>query len=90
MDTNRIIIGPDIDFGDFPWFVGIYLLIEENSGKLGRVFRENPIGLFSGCSIRVNQFMSGNFLKVSDLLLISLPPSHTPLPFKIKFMKSDR
>ena len=61
METNKTIKGPEIEFSGFRQFVGIWLLIAANPGtKRVEYFSENPIDIFGGCSIRVNQFMSGN------------------------------
>ena len=48
-DTNRIIKGPDLEFGEFLRFIGIWLLMTENPGtKWTEYFSENPIDIFSG------------------------------------------
>ena len=61
VETNRRIKGPDPDFGEFPRLIGIWMLMTENPGtNWTDYFSENPIDLFSGCSICVNQLMSGN------------------------------
>ena len=62
MDTNRIIEGPDIDFGEFLQFIGIWMLLKENLGmNLAEYFIQNhiDIDLFSGLSLCVNHLMSG-------------------------------
>ena len=88
METNRITKGPDTDFGKFLRLIVIFLLMTENPGtKRADYFSENPIDIFSGCSIFVNQFMSGDFLKMFAILSKSPPP---PLPFNTNSMKSDR
>ena len=75
METNIIIIGPDLDFGEFLRFIGIWFLMIANSGtKCAEYLSENTIDIFSGCSMCVNQYMSGIFLKVSALLSILLSP----------------
>ena len=69
MDTNRIINVPDLDLSEILKFIGIWLLMTANTGtNWAEYFRENAIDIFSGCSIHVNQFMSGNSFKISALL----------------------
>ena len=61
VETNKTIKGPDLDFGEFLRFIGIWLLMTSNPGtNRADYFSENPIDIFSWCSICVNQFMSGN------------------------------
>ena len=53
--------GNDLEFGEFLQLIGIWMVMAENPGTNGvEYYSKNPIDLFSGCSIRVNQFMSGN------------------------------
>ena len=77
METNRIIKGPDLDFGDFLQFIGIWMLMKSNPGT-NRVdyLRENPIDIFSECSIFVNQFIYGKKFEsiFSDLNFTATPP----------------
>ena len=62
VDTKKIIKVPNIDFGELLWFIDIWQLIKENPGmNPAEHFREKHIDLFSGCSIRVKQFMYGKF-----------------------------
>ena len=89
VDSNRIIKFPDIEFGQLLRFIGIWLLMTENPGtNRAEYFRKNPIDIFSGCSIDVNQLMSGNSFKISALLSSSLPS--LSLPFEINYMKPNR
>ena len=61
METNIRIKGPDLDFGEFLWFIGIWLVMTENPGtNQAEYFSEDPIDIFSGFSICANQFMSVN------------------------------
>ena len=61
VDTKNIIKGPSIEFGEFIWFIGIWLFRTSNPGTTRvEYFSKNPIDVFSGVSIYVNQFMSGN------------------------------
>ena len=49
VDTKKIIKGPDLDFGKFLRFIGIYMLMTSNPGtNWSEYFIENPIDLFSG------------------------------------------
>ena len=50
VEKNQIIKVPSLEFGDFLRFVGIWLLITENSGT-NRVeyFSETLIDIFGGC-----------------------------------------
>ena len=78
MDTNIIIKGPDIDSGDFLRFIGIWMLITENPGtNQVECFGKNPIYICSGCSIHINQFMSGNCF---EIICSALKFSSAPLP----------
>ena len=79
VETNRRIKGPDLDIGEFLQFIGIWLLMTAKPGtNRADYFRINPIDIFNGCSIRVNQFMSGNrFENICSALKFTatLPPS---------------
>ena len=64
METSRRIKGPALEFCKFLWFIGIQLLITENHATdRTEYFSETSIYLFGGCSIGVNQFMSGNWFE---------------------------
>ena len=86
VDTNRKIKLPDIFFGEFLQLSSIVMLMTANPGT-DRVeyFSENPIYIFSGCSIRVNKFISGNIFGKFALMPSSLPP--LPLSFEINYIK---
>ena len=74
MEANRIIKVPNPDFGEFLRFIGIWMSMTENPGtNWVEYFSEDPIDIFSGCSIHVNHSMSGNSFKLSALLSSSLP-----------------
>ena len=89
VDTNRIVKGPGIDFIEFLRFIGIWMSIRENPGtKRAEYLRENPIDIFSGLSIRVNQFMSGNHCE-SNFSAINFTATPLP-PIKTKLTKSVR
>ena len=80
---------PDIDFCEFLWFIGIWLLMTENPGtNRADYFIKNPIDIFSGCLICINQFMSGNhFGNICSAINFTYNP---PLLFEINSMNSDR
>ena len=62
VETNRMIKGLDIRFGEFLRLIGIWMLMTANpSTNQAKYFIKNPIDLFVGCSICVNQFVSGIF-----------------------------
>ena len=76
VETNRIIKGPDIYFGEFLRFIGIWLLMTENPDtNWAEYFSENPIDIFSGCSICANQYISINsFESICSALNFTPPP----------------
>ena len=61
VDTNKIIKGPDIDFGEFLQFIGLWILMTANpeTNQL-ELFSEHITDVFSECSIHVNRFVSDN------------------------------
>ena len=77
VDTNRRIKGLDLDFYEFLRLIGIGLFMKAYPGtNQAEYFRKNNIDIFSGCSICVNQFMSGNHLEniCSTLKFTNTPP----------------
>ena len=61
VETYRTIKGPYLDFGEFLWVIGIWVLMKANPGtNWTDYFSKNPIDIFSGCSIFFNQYMSRN------------------------------
>ena len=78
VDTNRRIKVPDLDYGEFLWFIGIWLFMTANPDtNCAEYFSKNPIDVFSGCSIRVNQFMYGNhFESIWSALRFTPTPSY--------------
>ena len=78
VDTNKIIKGPDLDFGEFLRFIVIWMLMISNPGtNQEEYFSKKPIDMFSGCSISINQFMSGNRF---ESICSDLNFTNTPLP----------
>ena len=76
VETNRRIKSPDLDFGKFLRSIGICLFMTSNPGTNQVEYCiKNPIYLFSGCSISVNQFMSDNHFEsiCSDLKVRVIP-----------------
>ena len=91
IETNRIIKGPGTEFDEFLRLIGIWMSMTENPGtNWTEYFSKNPIDIFSGCSIYVNQLLSGNSFEgiCSALKFTDTPPP--PLTFEINSMKSDR
>ena len=61
VEINRIFRGPNIEFGELLYFIGIWLLMTENLCKnWAEYFNKNPRDLFIECSIRDNPFVSDN------------------------------
>ena len=92
VNTNRIIEGPDLDFGESLWFIGIWMLITGKPGtKWADYFSKKPIDIFSGFSIRANQFMSGDIFEIICSAINFTSHHHPrPLTFEINFMEPDR
>ena len=79
VDTNKIIKIPGIYFGKFLRFIGIWMLMTSNPVTNGaEYFSEKPIDIFSGRSICVKQFMSGNCFE-SIWSALKFTNTHTPL-----------
>ena len=73
VDTNRILKVPDIEFGEFLRFIGIWMLMTENPGtNWEKYFRKNPIDLFSGC-VSTSSCLE-IVLKLSAMHSSSIPP----------------
>ena len=82
VDTNNVIKGPAIEFGKLLRFIGIWLLMASNPVRnWADYFSKNPIFIFSGFSIRVNQFMSVNDFEsiCSALKCTNTPPPSIPI-----------
>ena len=86
VETNRIIKGPDLEFGGFLQFIGIWILTTSNSvTNQAEYFSKNPRDILSECSICINQFVSGNrFESICSALKFTSPPT------EINFMKYER
>ena len=88
VDTNRIIKGPNLDFGEFLRFISIWISITENPcTNWSEYFSKNPIYFSVGAQFVSTISCLELVLKVSDLISSLLPPS--PLTFEINDMKSD-
>ena len=76
MDTNQGIKGLALEFGEFLHLIWIWLLTTEKPvTNWTEYFSETPIDIFGGCSICVNQFMSGNqFEIICSTLKFTAPP----------------
>ena len=60
--TNKGIKGGTLSFGDFPWLVGLWLLITSHSYYNIRGFLERLVGIFKGSQIQLHVFININQL----------------------------
>ena len=92
MDTNRIIKGHTLEFGEFPQFIVIWLFITVNPGKNQvEYFSETLIDISGNLYLFVNQYMSGNHFEcICSSLRFTLNPPYPLLPFDINDLKFDR
>ena len=75
VETNKIIKVPDLDFGDFLRFIGIWLLMTSKPGtNWADYFSENSIDILVGAQFVSTSLCLAIVLKVSALLPSSLPP----------------
>ena len=88
VETNRIIKGPDLDFGQFLHFIWIWLLITANPDtNRAEYFSKKTIFISMGAQFVSTILCLVCFFKLSDLLSSLLsPPS---LPFDVNFMNYD-
>ena len=60
-ETNRIIKGPALEFGEFVRLIDIWMLIIDNPEKnWAEYFSDYHVDIFGGFSILLNIFMSRN------------------------------
>ena len=63
VETYRRNKGLALEFSEFLWFIGIWMLKTENPGTIrAEYFSEHPIDIFVRHSIFMNQFMTGNHI----------------------------
>ena len=85
--TNNSIKGAPLSFGEFFWFIGLWLLITSHPGdNIIYFFLERSIDIFEGALIWLNVFMTGNRFGniVSTFSFTDLLPPY----FKEKFFEN--
>ena len=89
VDTNRIIKGPNLEFGGFLGFIGIRWLRTEKCGTNGaEYFSKNTIDILVGDKFVSTILCLEIFSKVSAIISSLLPPPPYPPPFWYKIYES--
>ena len=73
--TNDTVKGDPLSFGEFPWFIGLWLFTTFLPVYNRGFFWERSIAIFEGAPIRLNIFMAGNRFEniITALLFTDLP-----------------